>query len=224
MKYFAILLTGLFLTGAAAGDSEPFTDLSPNTWTSLGKVSYDFPAEYPGSFNMRFWCNMTWDPDQKRILFYEGYVGSHGQKYSIYANAMYSLKPAEKKVSLVNLSTHWKSGGGHYRYQATDHPVSWNQALDQADDWYKSEDAIRIADNLMLYQQNNGGWTKNVDMARVLTAHEKNRLLSEKENNKNTTIDNGATHSQMRFLARVYNATEEKRFKESFLLGLDYLL
>jgi len=122
------IASGLLLAGlcalASAGERDAFAGLAPNTWTPLGKVAYKFPREYTGTFNLRFWCNLAWDPDGKRILFYEGYKGSHGHKYSIYANAMYSLKPAEKTVSLVNLSTGWKSGGGHYRYQATKAPPS----------------------------------------------------------------------------------------------------
>lgn len=114
----------MFASSAVAGEKDAFAKLAPNTWTPLGGVAYKFPKEYTGKFNMRFWCNLAWDPDGKRILFYEGYVGSHGHKYSIYANAMYSLEPAEKTVRLVNLSTHWKSGGGHYRYQATKAPPS----------------------------------------------------------------------------------------------------
>src|SRR5262249_43912023 len=37
-------------------------------------------------------------------------------------------------------------------------------------------------------------------------------------------IDNGATYSQLVFLARVYTAKQISRHKDSFLSGLDYLL
>jgi PelA/Pel-15E family pectate lyase len=102
--------------------------------------------------------------------------------------------------------------------------ISWRQALDQPEDWYSSIEAIRIVDNLLHYQRDIGGWTKNVDMAKVLTEHERNKLLAEKEDSTGVTIDNGATHSQMRFLAKVYTATRQDRFKVSFLKGIDYLL
>ncbi len=117
----AMLLAGLALP--AAGD-DPAIKVAANTWTPLGKIAYEFPERYSGTYNLRFWCNLAWDPDGQRILFYEGYKGSHGHSYSIYANALYSLRPAERTVRLIDLSTGWKSGGGHYRYQPTTQPAS----------------------------------------------------------------------------------------------------
>ena len=34
-------------------------------------------------------------------------------------------------------------------------------ALNQSDEWYGSEEAVRIAENVLLYQRNSGGWPKN---------------------------------------------------------------
>lgn len=39
-------------------------------------------------------------------------------------------------------------------------------ALQQKGEWYCSDEALRIAENVLLYQRNNGGWIKNVDMAK----------------------------------------------------------
>src|SRR5262249_21889335 len=39
-----------------------------------------------------------------------------------------------------------------------------------------------------------------------------------------STIDNGATVTQLRLLARVFTANEKDRFKAAFLGGFDYLL
>ena len=39
-----------------------------------------------------------------------------------------------------------------------------------------------------------------------------------------STIDNGATYTQLSFLARVYTAQHQEQHRESFLKGLDYLL
>ena len=35
--------------------------------------------------------------------------------------------------------------------------------------FYGSPDSIRVADNVLLYQNDNGGWPKNIDMARQLS-------------------------------------------------------
>lgn len=101
--------------------------------------------------------------------------------------------------------------------------VAWKDCLDQKPEWYGSAEAVRIADNLLLFQREVGGWQKNVEMARPLSEAEKADVEDQKEQN-DSTIDNGATYTQMIYLARVYAATREARFKDAFLKGLDYLL
>jgi len=101
--------------------------------------------------------------------------------------------------------------------------ISWRQCQRQEPEWYKSKEAIRVADNLLLYQRSSGGWSKNTDFADSLNEQKKKDLQKQK-NQTDTTIDNGATYSPMRYLAKVYAATGEKRFKKGFIQGLDYLL
>lgn len=102
--------------------------------------------------------------------------------------------------------------------------ITWNQALRQEKEWYSTAEAIHIADNLLLYQHNNGGWNKNIDMAQPLSDKEKEQLTSEAEKSAVSTIDNKATFTQMEYLAKVYDATGQAKYKEAFLRGLDYLL
>src|SRR6266849_5727921 len=101
--------------------------------------------------------------------------------------------------------------------------IKWHDALKQKPEWYAGADAARIADNLILYQRESGGWPKNIDMARSLAEPERAQLTREKQA-VDSTIDNRATYTQLNFLARVYSATRTSRFKESFLKGVDYLL
>src|SRR5215208_119083 len=93
----------------------------------------------------------------------------------------------------------------------------------QAPEWYAGAEALRIADNVLLYQRTSGGWPKNIDMAKPLSESDKATLLRDQKKN-DSTIDNGATHTQLSFLARVYTAQHQERHRESFLKGLDYLL
>lgn len=102
--------------------------------------------------------------------------------------------------------------------------ITWRRAMGQPDEWYGSAEAIRIADNVLLYQNNNGGWSKNIDMAQELSLSEVQQLKKEKSQKTGTTIDNGATHTQLNFLATVYRATGHERFREAFLKGVDFLL
>lgn len=102
-------------------------------------------------------------------------------------------------------------------------PISWSRVLDQQPDWYAGAEAVRVADNVLLYQHENGGWAKNVDMARVLTGPDRGRILEGKDEG-GTTIDNGATFTQLRFLARVQEVTGSERFRQAVLNGVDFLL
>jgi PelA/Pel-15E family pectate lyase len=101
--------------------------------------------------------------------------------------------------------------------------LTWAQCARQDAAWYKTTEAIRIADDVLLYQANNGGWDKNdMDMTRELSDAQKAELLKQKDHR--CSIDNGATHSQMRYLAKVYAATGDQKYKDGFLRGVNYLL
>lgn len=101
--------------------------------------------------------------------------------------------------------------------------LTWKGVLAQSPTWYASPEAVRVADNVLLYQNPDGGWPKNIDMAQILTPTEQQRI---RENPKRpvSLIDNGATYTQLRFLARIHTATGQALYRQSFLRGLDYLL
>ena len=102
-------------------------------------------------------------------------------------------------------------------------PVSWKSAMHQTGDWYGGAEAIRIADSLLIYQHNNGGWEKNIDMATPLSA--KARAAVEKQKTEaHTTIDNDATYTQMQFLVRVHALTKDAQYRASFEKGLSFIL
>lgn len=101
-------------------------------------------------------------------------------------------------------------------------PTRWRNVLDKPGYWYGSDEATRIADNVLAHQHPGGGWGKNIDMTRPLSQEERERAR-ERARRTETLIDNGATYTQIRYLARVYNATGERRFREAYERGLDYL-
>ena len=79
-----------------------------------------------------------------------------------------------------------------------------------------------IADNLIAYQNEDGGWPKNIDWLAQLQPAE---VLSElKRWRRNSTVDNWNTYSQIKYQAHVYTLTGEERYKDSALRGLLYLL
>ncbi|UAY53389.1 pectate lyase [Ferruginibacter albus] len=88
---------------------------------------------------------------------------------------------------------------------------------------YAATQIKEIADNILLYQKNNGGWPKNYDMRAILTEQEKQKLLAAKTDT-NTTFDNSTTHSHVACLARVYYVIKDGRYKDACLKGIDYIL
>jgi len=88
---------------------------------------------------------------------------------------------------------------------------------------YKKSQVTRIADNILLFQKNNGGWPKNYDMKAVLS-DEQIVALKNSKNAINTTFDNGATHSQLTYLAEAFTLTQDERYKNAFLKGMEFVL
>ena len=138
------------------------------------------------------------------------------------------------------LRTEMKS---HGLKEATNAPSSRSVrglSLDNDADWYGGVEARRIATIVLSFQTPAGGWSKNLDMTRhvrapgeLFTSDNNSRFASASDydlpHDTNWsyvgTIDNDATTTQLRFLAKVAAAgkTNSAAFRASFLRGLDYL-
>jgi pectinesterase len=101
--------------------------------------------------------------------------------------------------------------------------VTWDRILQQPADWYGGKEAVQVAESVLRYQRHTGGWPKNIDMARPLNDAERAQLAADRKLD-DSTIDNDATVTQMRLLARVHAATRDARFREALLAGINYLL
>lgn len=102
---------------------------------------------------------------------------------------------------------------------------SWKKITESNDEkWFASEEAAKIAGNVLLYQRNIGGWPKNIEMQEAIPDAEKQKLQALKSDPHDCTTDNGATCQEMLFLAKVYKQHPDKKYEEAFLKGLDYLL
>jgi len=88
---------------------------------------------------------------------------------------------------------------------------------------YKPDEITKIADIIVLFQRNNGGWMKNYDMAAILTDKQKQIMLSTKDNDQ-TTFDNGTTYNQIIYLAKVYNITKIEKYKDAAIKGIEFVL
>lgn len=107
--------------------------------------------------------------------------------------------------------------------QILDH--SWRSIVNTKDEaFFDTDTAKLIAENVLLYQRDIGGWPKNVKMQKMLSEGEKAGLIDEKSINDGCTIDNGATFLEMKFLSRMYKHNPDERYKVAFLKAVDYLL
>ena len=105
------------------------------------------------------------------------------------------------------------------------HSQQWKHILRQTDEaFYKTDEARRIGEQLMLYQRVTGGWPKNINMVSPLTPTQREAVLADKQRTDDSTTDNDATNIQMHFLARLYHATHDKQVRESFCKAVEYLL
>lgn len=95
-----------------------------------------------------------------------------------------------------------------------------------SDEWFHTPEALDIAENVLLYQKEAGGWPKNVRMHYPMTAEERRKVASEKnstEASKKSCFDNDATVTELRWLARMYNAVPDERYREAFNRGVDLI-
>ena len=88
--------------------------------------------------------------------------------------------------------------------------------LGRSDRWFDGNEAEQIAENILSWQSELGGWPKNIDVSADAYDGDRSEL--------HPTFDNRATTDELRFLARIYTETHEKRYKEAFERGYDYIL
>jgi PelA/Pel-15E family pectate lyase len=101
--------------------------------------------------------------------------------------------------------------------------LNWKQvATRMPGEWYGSAEAKAVAENVLFCQFENGGWAKNKPYHHLLSEDEKAAINKEKTG-IGATIDNGATITELNFLAKVYAQTKDERIRASFLKGVDYL-
>lgn len=88
---------------------------------------------------------------------------------------------------------------------------------------YSANQVLEIADNILLFQKNNGGWAKNYDMLAILNEEQKFRVF-ETKCELNTTYDNWTTHTHIHYLAQVYDATRNDKYKEACINGINFVI
>jgi hypothetical protein len=99
-----------------------------------------------------------------------------------------------------------------------------NALRETNNEFFKTEEARRIGNQVLAFQRCTGGWPKNIDMTQKMSNEELAQVLKEKSRRNDSTIDNGATTMQMIYLARLYRQTNDVRYRDAFRLAVEYLL
>ena len=89
--------------------------------------------------------------------------------------------------------------------------IDWEMYAGKDAEWWRSQEARALADRIVSYQQPDGGWRKTME------EEVQDEWLA-------STIDNGATWSQVRYLAKSHAATGEQNYRESCMRGIEFLL
>ncbi len=99
----------------------------------------------------------------------------------------------------------------------------WNlEHKERAYPRYYAHDYVSIADNFVAYQNEDGGWPKNMDWLAALPVDSVRAALDERH--RMSTLDNRNTFPQIEYLADAYRLTQDVKYQEAALKGLNYLL
>jgi PelA/Pel-15E family pectate lyase len=100
---------------------------------------------------------------------------------------------------------------------------SWNYvATKMPDEWYASDEAKLVAENVLLSQKAIGGWEKNKPYHLAFTKEEKAHYTKDKSE-IGATFDNGATTTELLFLAKVNAKESNEKYITAFKKGLEYI-
>jgi pectinesterase len=100
----------------------------------------------------------------------------------------------------------------------------WSQVATQMEpEWYGSDDARRVAETVLSFQKEIGGWEKNQPYHQLEADSLKSALL-QKTTRKSATIDNGSTITELRFLANMHAQTKDGRYRKAFEKGVQFIL
>jgi PelA/Pel-15E family pectate lyase len=88
------------------------------------------------------------------------------------------------------------------------------------------EQIVHIAENLLAWQNPNGGWPKNKDWTKVLSDKEQSGLPGRtgRATRGHSTFDNRTTWSQVDYLARVHHQAQLARYADAAVRGIRYIL
>jgi len=100
------------------------------------------------------------------------------------------------------------------------YPTRWwaDEISSKTDAWYRSDEGLQMAENILSWQDDEGGWP---------LMNTTNEPFTGDTSRAGPWGMNGAlikaTVNEIRFLARAYRATDDERFRTSLLRGLNFI-
>ncbi len=89
---------------AAVSAAADLDRLPPNTWVPLIYTT-DQPADptEKGYFARQGWNKIVYDPDGKRVLFYDRWIDKKHGGYTIYGNCLFAFDPVKEKLTPIKI-------------------------------------------------------------------------------------------------------------------------
>lgn len=134
---------------------------------------------------------------------------------------LYSAAQSEKDKKTSVISTKPFNDSMNHWYGIADKSNIVNPIPNQPR--YEESEYTKIADNIIYFQRDNGGWPKNYDMRAILTPEQINDIVGSRSV-LHTTFDNGTTYTHVYYLAQVYTLTKIEKYKTACLKGIDFIL
>src|SRR5262245_42392400 len=114
MRYPALLL----LATATVAPAADLAKLPANTWVEIKYTTVQpVGAKEKGQFAPQGWNKLVYDPDGKRVLFYDRWIDKKHGGYTIYGNCLFALDPAKATVTPIKIDNWTKidTKDGGYR-------------------------------------------------------------------------------------------------------------
>ena len=108
----------LVLSTLSVSNAADLQRLPPNTWAEIKYTTEQPPgATEKGSFARQGWNKIVYDPDGKRVLFYDRWIDERHGGQTIYGNCLFALDPAAGKLTPVKIDNWTKidTAAGGYR-------------------------------------------------------------------------------------------------------------
>ena len=101
MRWASLLV---LLGSASIGSAADLKNLPPNTWVEI-KYATDQPddAAEKGHYGPQGWNKLVYDPDGKRVLFYDRWIDKKHGGYTIYGNCLFAFDPGKAKLAPVKI-------------------------------------------------------------------------------------------------------------------------